>query len=384
MLINTIVNKIWGSMFCVTHKIERKVVFWSFFGKQYSDNPKAISDKMQELYPDYEIVWLLKKRQPSDEMIPKTVRVVYENDRKGGFLREILTSCCFVYNCELGWNIPKRKGQYFIQTWHGDRFVKKIILDYNKTIDEIGDNKLTDICLAGSKFGVETLYRHSFGYEGKVTEFGCPRNDILINRDTKRERIIRNRLNIPDDYKVLLYAPTFRDNNKHNQQANVDLDDVLNRLCKTGNKWMCLVRAHVAADGISYSSKSDRIVNVSEYPDMADLLSITDMLLTDYSSCATDFILTGKPVILCLFDMDDYQNNSRAFKVNPEDLGFYIAHNQNELNYIIDNSTDEQYREKDEAVMQFYGVTETGKASELICQAIDEHYRKHQNNRYYK
>ena len=87
---------------------------------------------------------------------------------------------------------------------------------------------------------------------------------------------------------------------------------------------------------------------------------------------------------ICLFDVEDYQNNSRAFKVNPEDLGFYIAHNQEELNQIIENTTDDQFREKDEAVMQFYGVTETGKASELICKAIDEHYRKNKTSNNYK
>lgn len=383
-VITRCINKAWICLYCVTHKIEKKIVFWSFFGKQYSDNPKAISDKLIELYPDYEIVWLLKQRKDTDELIPKNVKVVYENDRRGGFLREILTSCCFVYNCELGWNIPKRKGQLFIQTWHGDRFVKKIILDYNKTIDEIGDTKLTDICLAGSKFGVDVLYHQSFGYEGTIVNYGCPRNDILIYKDEKRDDKTREYLNIPKDYKVLLYAPTFRDNNKHNQSANVDIDEVLSSLTKNGDKWVCLVRAHVASDGINYSFSSDHIMNVSNYPDMADLLSIADMLLTDYSSCSTDFILTGKPVVLCLFDIDDYQNNSRSFKINPEDQGFFIAHNQNELKHIVETATTEQYREKDDDVKRFFGVTETGKASEMICETIDEHYKNNLYRKNYK
>ena len=359
------------------YPIKKKVVFNSFFGKQYSCNPRAISDEMHKLYPDYEIVWLLNDANVPYGLLPDYVRVVVKGSRIYSWGKEIVSAAAYVYNIQQSPGIYKKKKQFFVQTWHGDRGFKKILRDIDSSYtDIVYDNKVTDVCIGGSDFG-EQNYRSAFGFEGNVLSLGSPRNDCLIINDVKYVEEIKRRLNLAKDVKILLYAPTFRDNNKQNQSVNIDLKAVCSSLEKDGEKWVCLIRSHIASDGLSYEYDNEKYINVSDYPDMADLLCITDMLITDYSSCACDFSLTGKPIILTFFDINEYITNCREFKVEPEETGFKIAHNQDELNYIIENTNSDEYKKCCDRVNSFFGVKETGKASRTVCELIDASYIKH-------
>ncbi len=353
------------------HPIRKKVVFTCFFGKQYSGNPRAISEAMHRLYPDYEQVWLLNKKNM--DFVPDYVRIVYKDDRFFAWGREIATSASYVYNVELHTKMYRKKGQSFIQTWHGDRGFKKILKDRNENL-VLYDDQLTTLCVSGSEWGTQ-IYRSAFGYTGEIVEIGSPRNDCLFYTDEKRQQEIRRRLGVPADCKILLYAPTFRDNNKQIlQESNIDLVSVLN-VFPEHEKWICLIRAHVAAAGIR-DVADIRIYNVTAYPDMADILCITDFLITDYSSCAPDFAITEKPVVLALFDKEQYRKECRDFYYEPEQAGFIVAYNQEELEKIIRTTTKEQYVEACRNANRFYGIKESGHAAEIVCQYIDDHYKK--------
>lgn len=362
--------------FSLFHPIEKKVVFSSFFGKQYSDNPRAISEKLHDKYPEYEIVWILDKQRVSLDCVPDYVRVVGKNEKGHLEIKEIATSFCYVYNCELKPNIAKRKGQLFIQTWHGDLGFKKILYanDLSPLKEKILDEKLTDLCISGSDYSIR-MYREAFRYKGEILKVGTPRNDQLVNPDLNRSIIIREKLGISLTDKVLIYAPTFRDNIKGEQSVPIDLHKVLEVLNNsTHENWICLVRSHLAASALELNYDNKLIINASSYFDMADLLSIADLLITDYSSCAGDIIRKNTGAILAAFDKKEYESTCRESWIDFENVGFITAHNQSELEKILQNTTQEEYEKNCKKICRYFNVVESGKAAETICDRIELAY----------
>lgn len=354
------------------HKTKPSVLFYSFSGDQYSDNPRAISEELHRRYPEYEIVWAFQDSRFSMSEVPSYVKKVKRNSIE--FYKQLATSCCFVINeCMLP-GYAKKKGQFFVQTWHGDRGFKKIV--YQTKANEgikhgrFVDGKVTDIFTVGSSYA-EKRIPEMFHYYGEMLKAGCPRNDVLLASPDVSG--IKKALNLTDE-KVLLYAPTIRKKDR-NQEIQVDIDRTLDCLEEKGEKWVCLLRAHPKMKSMSFE-KNNRIIDVSNYFDMSDLLLIADMLLTDYSSCATDYILRKKPLILTQFDREKYQKEDRDFYVDINEIGFYIAKNQDELEALIRRKTDDDYIGNCESIMKYFGTYESGHASQSVCDVINENCMK--------
>jgi CDP-glycerol glycerophosphotransferase len=219
--------------------------------------------------------------------------------------------------------------------------------------------------------------RQGFLCHGEIIVEGMPRNDKLVNIDKFSDDVVevRRRLGISNDVKVMLYAPTFRDD-RGCQQCAIDIAASIENLEFNGEKWICLVRSHSLSKGISMSSDSPAYFDVTSYPDMADLLLIADLLITDYSSCAGDFLLTGKPVVLAHFDRNEYEAQGRPLWVNPNDAGYLVAKNQSELDHILANLYSYDHQAIAEKINRFYGTKETGQSSETIVRRIIQELNK--------
>ena len=355
------------------HPIRKKVLFDSFGGRQYSDNPRAVSEKLHELYPDYQITWLLSADDQYN-LVPDYVSTV----RPGVALyNEMATSCCFVTNSGITSGINKRKNQFFVQTWHGDRPLKKILyaIENNPEKVDIVDRKVTDLCIAGSTAGVEQ-FREAFLYQGEVLCVGTPRNDKLVTCDANLQNMLKQRLGLDAQCKVLLYAPTFRDNNRLDAKVMVNLKETIAELEQQGEKWVCLIRTHLGSSTMQYAYDESKFLDVTSYPDMTDLLCITDILITDYSSCAGDLVVRNKMVILAVFDIDEYKSNCRDLVYDIDEIGFFVAHDQEELNSILRNRNDTDIENSCRKVKEFFGIKESGKASEEICKRINDYYSR--------
>ena len=356
-------------------RIQKKIVFISFGGRQYSDNPRWISEKMHELYPEYKQIWILNKFNDNYKIMPEYVEII-DAIQKIRALKELSTAFCVISNTEFYDTYYKRKEQYYIDTWHGSNPLKKILYDVipkDEWTVKIADNKLVDLMVTNSNFG-SNLYRSAMEYFGKVIEEGLPRNDILVKNDSVIIEMVKRRLNIGIKSKILLYAPTFRDDLLGEQDVLVDLHRIIG-LLNDNEDWICLLRAHPGAKGLKCLS-DDFIMDVSDYPDMAELLLITDLLITDYSSCASDFILRDKPVIMAQFDYEDYKKNCRDFYYEMDKLPFFIAHTQCELEKIILGLTDEKVKDNCDKIRAFYQIKETGESAEKICKIINDEYYK--------
>lgn len=355
-----------------------KTVYFASFRGQYSDNPRAISECLHRMAPEVKIVWLIKpqfKQYVPDYVtaIPSTPRLALKAQAQASVW--VLN---YIFRKQLG--VYKGRDNYYIQTWHGDRGLKTIgyLTDYSKGKGYNGyDMSDCDLFVAASDYGVRKA-RQGFLYDGEVMVEGMPRNDKLVHIDKHRDEAaeVKKRLGIDGSTKVLLYAPTFRDD-KSSQQCAIDIAASVKSLESNGEKWICLIRSHSLSKGISVDSNSSPYLDVTSCPDMADLLLITDLLITDYSSCAGDFILTGRPLVLAHFDRNDYEAQGRPLWVNPEEAGYLVAKNQNELNNILSRLYSYDHQAIANKVNRFYGTKETGQSSEAIVSRIIQELNKH-------
>lgn len=361
----------------ITRPRKEKTVFFASFRGQYSDNPRAISECLHHMAPDVRIVWLIKPQYK--QYVPDYVTIVPPTPRLAlkAQAQASVWVLNYIYRKQLG--VYKGQDHYYIQTWHGDRGLKTIgyLTDYSKGRDYNGyDMSDCNLFIAASDYGVRKA-RQGFLYDGEILVEGMPRNDKLVNIKKYRGEAteVRTHLGIGNEVKVLLYAPTFRDD-KGCQQCAIDIAASITSLEAKGEKWICLIRSHSLSKGISVEADSPVYFDVTSYPDMADLLLIADLLITDYSSCAGDFLLTGKPVVLAHFDRDEYEAQGRPLWVNPNEAGYLVAKNQKQLNEILSKLYSYDHIAIADKINRFYRTKETGLSSEAIVRRIIQELNK--------
>lgn len=349
------------------------VVFSSFDYRSYNDNPRYISEALHELRPETDIVWLFKDIEYAKKNfdIPGYVRIMHGISNQGVSAMARARVVVDNFNKRFFLAFPGKK-QVYIQTWHGDRAFKKVGFDNEGEYTKMLEENAT-LCVAGSDYG-ERQFRSAFHYKGEIMKLGYPRNDILIRNDEAEKKAVRARLGVSGDTGLLLYAPTFRDvqQRKHQQQqVPLDLFHVLDSLEKTtGKQWKCLVRAHYLSFGIPLDDGTGRLVPVTDYPEMAELLLVSDALLTDYSSCAGDYALCRRPIYLYQDDLEDYKNNNRALYFDMADSPYWVASNPDELDKLIENTTPEAAKQNCDEILRFYGECETGHAARSVAEYI--------------
>lgn len=349
----------------------KKVVFSSFRGTTYSDNPKCISEKLHELYPQAEIVWLFKEPEKKRAIVPDYVRIASADPQVADL--ELATARVWVDNfAKRSYLYLNRDEQVYLNTWHGDRAFKKIGYDVKTKLDY----RLEQDChcmIAGSDFG-ERMMRSAFAFKGDLLVNGSPRNDRLVNYCPEEAEAIRSRLGIARDVHLLLYAPTFRDTiaKERAQSATMDLKRTVAALeRRTGGKWLCLFRAHyLQLKGLDLDEVRDLLIDMTAYEDMTDLLLIADALLTDYSSCAMDYCLLGRPIYLFQSDIEEYTTQDREMYFDMKDTPFFAARDQEGLEALIASVDAEAARENCRQICDYFGFRETGHATEDVCKYL--------------
>ena len=271
--------------------------------------------------------------------------------------------------------IRKRKGQYYIQTWHGGIALKKIEKDYE---DKLGykyvanakrDSKMADLYVSNSNF-CTNMYRNSFWYQGEILECGSPRNDILLNQQTNLEWQVRKRLGIGDDVKLAIYAPTYRESNDLTPYQ-LDYEKILVTLQKKfGGKFVLAVRLHplVAAQS-NHLTYNENVINATSYPDLYELMAIGEVLITDYSNIMFEFSFMKKPVFLYAKDRYEYEKE-RGFYFEYGSLPYDISIKEDELiKHILDFKEDD-YLSRVNEFFKLIEVYETGNASKAVVDRI--------------
>lgn len=338
-------------IFILTRIINNRIVAISMTGNNYGCNPKAITDALLKTDSQLEIFWVFKKNRIPDSIDKKIHIVKY---RSLYYYYIISTSKVIINNQRflIGKDFLKRKGQIYIQTWHGTA-LKKIEKDAIQVLGKdyynnaIKDSSSWDIAISDSAYHTKTL-KDAFWYSGKILEVGMPRNDIFFLDTSDIKKKIHDYYKIPENSHIILYAPTFRNNNEYNEyQLNSDLilKHIENRF---SGKWFFLVRFHPnMIDNPIYDTFFDfstsNVIDVTLYPDMQELLTITNILITDYSSSIFDYLATKNPCFLYTPDIESYD---RGFYMNIKTLPFSYSLNEKELLTNIDKFDYNIYKEK--------------------------------------
>jgi CDP-glycerol glycerophosphotransferase len=229
--------------------------------------------------------------------------------------------------------------------------------------------------------------RRAFRFTGEICETGYPRNDALVaaaaasGNGSMRDAdpgsaAIRQRLGLRPGLKVAMYVPTWRDN-QHDEAGRYLLDfrlDLAAAADRLAGEWVLLIRGHhLMAGGIQAAAIPGFTIDVTGYPDVGDLLRITDALITDYSSVMFDFAPTGRPMLFFTYDLESYRDKLRGFYFDfeSEAPGPLLATSDQVVAAVADiDSVAAKYAAAHSAFTARFCPLDDGKASARACDRI--------------
>lgn len=372
-----------------TTQIDPKLIMFEvFMGRQYSCNPKAIYEYItgDSRFDDYRLVWAFRDVEKAKK-IPELSRAEIVKMKSKEYFRTCAEAAFIITNSNLDNRISKQPGQTFIQTWHGTP-LKKLRCDIeaesgnaNNSLEEIKyrndvDMIRYDYFISPSEFCTEKFTSafnlKELGKEKIIIETGYPRNDILINYKPERINEIKYKYGIDPDKKIILYAPTFRDNRHDGSgyvyDTHLDFDKLRYEL---GQDYIILFRAHYfVANQFNFEKYNGFVYDMSRLDDINELYLISDLLITDYSSVFFDYANLERPILFYMYDLEEYANEIRGFYFDLNILPGPIV--KDEDNLILEIKRLENW-EKDEKYNSFnkrFNYLDDGRASRRVSEYI--------------
>lgn len=367
---------------------EKTVLFETFMGRQYGCNPKAIYEKMlsDSRFEGFNFIWAFKEPEKAKEHAALDGAKIVKH-RSKEYFKCIAGARAVITNSEMDYRIEPKKGQTFFQTWHGTP-LKKLRCDINiengnanNTLEEIKLRNNMDVIrydyfLSPSEFASEK-FRSAFNMkalkrENIVFEAGYPRNDLLLNYSSGDVIEIKRKLEIPENKKVILYAPTFRDNRYESAEGYVyDLNLDFERLqAEFGDDHVVIFRAHYfVANQFDFEKYEGFVINASHLDDITELYIVSDMLITDYSSVFFDYANLKRKIVFYMYDLEQYQNDIRGFYISLDELPGRIVTTEDEL---IEEIKRAEF-EYDDTYAKFnnkYNYLDDGHASDRVIEKI--------------
>lgn len=330
------------------------ILFVSYGGRFFNESPKCLYDRMKTdpRYTGYKLVWAFRSPTKFPEV---------ENRIKIDSITYFITALkarCWITNVHIERGLDfKGRNTFYFNTSHTN--LPKICgsaASRNKTFITKSKNNCDFYCVQCE------LEKELFRNDGKVVQItGFPKNDILANYTKKMHSEIRERLGIPDNKIVILYAPTFREGYLKDRDIPVDFKkwEII-----LGNQYVVWFRAHpIFASKVKIEDDSQFVVDMSSYVDNNDLMIAADILISDYSGILTEFGVQKKPMFCYAYDYDDYVKTRGLFFDVREDLpGGYM--NEDELLNYIKNGDKEGIMKKldifrDKYIQVYGNSTET-------------------------
>ena len=376
------------SAYLLTDKPEnvnpQTVVFESFGGKNYSDSPKYIYEYMQKHYPTLNYKWVFNK--PDEQNVPGSAELIKKGSE--AYYRAYSEAAHWVTNARLPLYLNKKENQTYIQTWHGTP-LKRLANDM-KTVRmpgtttakyKINFNKETsrwDYLISPNRYSTD-IFRTAFWMdEPRMLEIGYPRNDVLVNEanNTALMDKIREKINVPTNKKIIMYAPTWRDDEFIKKghylfDLKIDLNNLKEKL---GDEYVVLLRMHyLISNALDLSGFEDFAIDVSNYDDISELYLISDALITDYSSVMFDYGILKRPQFFFAYDIEKYDKGLRGFYLDyMKDLPGPIFTDADALADSLQDipKVKKTYKKQIDAFYDRFCSIENGQASKYIGDLI--------------
>lgn len=353
-------------------EIQPNKIFFMTYDNKYSCNLRYIADEIIRQNLPVELVWATKcKDKALKATFPKEIKLV-ERGKEPMFEAQATSKIWFdnALNC-VWFDIPKKKGQIYINTWHGSMGIKRLSSNRFWMWRARKCRKVTDYCISNSVFE-ENVYRDTFWQDSTYLRYGHARNDILLQKDKHPQVLekVREYFELDASVKCVLYAPTFRDDGA-TDCYDIDFAKLKASLeQRFGGSWCVLIRMHHKNKGVKLSDTwNDWLKDASSYPDMQELLVAADAGITDYSSWAYDYVITKKPLFIYATDIAKY-DGTRGFYYSLETTPFPICRNNVELEEQIGNFDLDRYLINCDAFLEEKGCAETGEAAAKIVEFI--------------
>ena len=345
---------------------DKLILINSFGGKKYDDSPKAIFEMMRQdpRFSDYRMVWAFHE--------PQRFKVdgaeVIKTDNMHYFITA-MKARCWITNSGIGRGLKlKKKSTLYINTWHGTPLK---LMGQDVPGEKKGVRYSFDLQCAQSEYEAKIFSRvFNIPYE-KYLIRGLPRNDDLANADSAQATEMKNKLGLPHDKRILLYAPTFREyeiDEHHNFviRPPIDFDKWRKEL---GEDCVILLRLHYEVKKMLSSAIDGKfVIDVSDYPNLSDLMIASDALITDYSSVMFDYSILDRPIFIFAYDYKTYEEKrGMYFDVREELTGGEI--NEDELISLLKEFNVEENIKMVRSFRSKY-VTEYGHATEATVDAI--------------
>ncbi len=374
---------------------KNRVVFDSSLGKSYAGNPKYIYEYLVSNGYDirWDCIWFYENEKYN---IPGMSRQVQYGRFR--YLYYMATAKVWVFDNRQPEFLIRRKDTYYIQTWHGTP-LKRLALDMEDVfmagesdIDEYKEHfaknvQTWDYLISQNPFSSIT-FRRAFDFHKEMLEIGYPRNDVLFQENSSEDnRRLRKNLGLPLDKKIILYAPTWRDD-EYSEDDNYEFRPQISFQLlqeRLEQEYVMIVKYHyLIMDAVDWSPYEGFIYHFDQSRDIAELFLVSDILVTDYSSVLVDYSILRRPMFFFAYDFYKYKNELR---------GFYFSY-RNEMPGPISATTEQLvedilhydpslYRQRYEDFCRKYNTVDDGHASARILRLMDTLIPKKTPNVYY-
>ncbi|MFD9868767.1 CDP-glycerol glycerophosphotransferase family protein [Streptomyces niveus] len=357
------------------------VVFESHMGKCYGDSPRAIHEELREQRRrGMRHTW---SYATSPDGFPADAALVRRLSWR--YLWALARAQYWVDNQGFPLDLRKPPATTYLQTWHGSAYKRMGFAESRIKAQNAPEREKLSAALARfdhflvrSEHDIETLARDYRLPADSLVRCGYPRNDRLVRAratDESRGRFPRPALaadlGIPDHRQVVLYAPTFRGMPKKGRTTRLPLD-VRRFTERFGDEYVLLVRAHYLESAALPVCPPGTVVDVSAHHDVSELLALSDVLITDYSSIMFDYALLDRPMVFFAPDLDAYvAERGSYFDLRAEAPG-PVAESEDELHRAMGElkKSDTAHREDRARFAEKFGGFESGQAARTAVDVL--------------
>ncbi|WP_281510524.1 glycosyltransferase, partial [Bacillus licheniformis] len=364
------------------NRIDQNIIFYeSYHGKAMNDNPFAIFKHLinNEEYKNFTHIWALNDQDnPYAQKYKGLKNVRFVKVHSEEYIKYLTKAKYLINNVTFPTYFQKKEGQIYINTWHGTP-LKTLGKDMEGPIGQhknIQRNFLhSDYILSPNQFTSEKLIdSHDLAgiYNGEIIEEGYPRMDLTFNTDKEELRkTLENFIELDPNKKVILYAPTWRGEVGSVSNINEELFNHISELNeKIPDDYQLVLKVHTLL--FKYIEHDEQLMNkcIPDCIDTNELLSLVDILITDYSSIFFDYMATNKPILYFMYDKEQYLKK-RGMYLDVNTLAGPICKTTDELAKCIKDieSIQEQYQSVYQEMNEIY-IKRVGDATQKVVDII--------------
>ncbi len=348
---------------------EKTILYESFHGRLMSCNPYAIFSFLleDERFKDFTHIWVLGSSDFIKPEFRKLKNLILVRRGSHLYLRYLASAKYLINNTTFPDYFIRKEGQLYLNTWHGTplkflgKFIKTSFMEHRntqrnflQTTHMINPNEFTQNVLI-KDYDIDEIYK------GKALVTGYARNDLNF----KKSSFVKERFKIKENEKVLLYAPTYRGSFGDPEFDLRFITKLLKEL--TVMPFKVLFKGHhetlrlIEEQGLKIADANDRDIDTNE------LLSVVDVLITDYSSIAFDFMPLDKPIIYFCYDYEKYKEE-RGMYFDLKDLGFEYCTDIEQIKRLLQDEEFLSRKGRYEHLREKFFALEDGKSTQRIVE----------------